>query len=99
MSCGICFRGFVTGDWGMPEGKEFSELTPEEQLPPAEKLPAVESVAEAKRLLAEDRQVALEIASIGPASRGKSLPTNQRRPLGIRPRWCWGIAFSRWWSI
>lgn len=61
MSCGICFRGFVTGDWGMPEGKEFSELTPEEQLPPAEKLPAVESVAEAKRLLAEDRQVALEM--------------------------------------
>jgi len=61
MSCGICFRGFVTGDWGMPEGKEFSELTPEEQLPPAEKLPAIESVAEAKRLLAEDRQVALEM--------------------------------------
>jgi uncharacterized damage-inducible protein DinB len=60
-SCGMCFRGFVTGDWGMPEGQDFSELTPEEQLPPAEKLPTIESVAEAKRLLAEDRQVALEM--------------------------------------
>ena len=58
-SCGMCFRGFVTGDWGMPEGKEVSELTPEEQLPPAEKLPAIGSVAEAKRLLGEDRRVAL----------------------------------------
>jgi uncharacterized damage-inducible protein DinB len=60
-ACGACFRGFVTGDWGMPAGKEFNELSPEEQLPPAEKLPTVESVAEAKRLLHEDQQVALEM--------------------------------------
>ncbi len=59
--CGATFRAFITGDWGLPEGKDFGELTPEEQLPPAEKLPTVESVAEARRLLEEDKQVALEM--------------------------------------
>ena len=58
-ACGAPFRGFVTGDWGMPEGKDVSELTPEEMLPSAEKLPSVGSVTEAKKLLAEDRQLAL----------------------------------------
>jgi uncharacterized damage-inducible protein DinB len=58
-ACGAGFRGFVTGDWGLPEGMDASELTPEEMLPPAEKLPSVGSVAEAKRLLAEDKQLAL----------------------------------------
>jgi uncharacterized damage-inducible protein DinB len=60
-ACGSGFRGLVTGDWGLPEGMDVSKLTPEEMLPPAEKLPSVGSVAEAKRLLAEDRQTALEM--------------------------------------
>lgn len=59
--CGATFRAFITGDFGLPEGKDFSDLPPEEQLPPAEKLPTVESVAEARRLLEEDQQVALEL--------------------------------------
>ncbi|MGA2269839.1 MAG: DinB family protein [Bryobacteraceae bacterium] len=61
MACGACFRGFVTGDWGMPEGVDISALPPEEQLPAAEKLPTIDSVAEASRLLHEDQQVALEM--------------------------------------
>ena len=60
-SCGACCRGFVTGDWGMPEGMDAGNMSPGDMLPPAEKLPFVRSVAEAKRLLAEDKKVALEM--------------------------------------
>ena len=60
-ACGACFRGLVTGDWGAPEGGEASELSPEEMLPPAEKLPTVGSVEETKKLLAEDKRLALDI--------------------------------------
>jgi uncharacterized damage-inducible protein DinB len=56
--CGATFRAFITGDWGLPEGTDSSELT---QLPPAEKLPTVESVAEARRLLREDKETAFEM--------------------------------------
>jgi len=58
-ACGACFRGFVTGDWGMPEGIDLAEIPPEEMLPPAEKMPAIQSVSEAKKLLAEDKLTAL----------------------------------------
>jgi uncharacterized damage-inducible protein DinB len=56
--CGATFRAFITGDWGLPEGTDSSEVT---QLPPAEKLPTVESVAEARRLLREDKETAFEM--------------------------------------
>ncbi|MCX5757255.1 MAG: DinB family protein, partial [Candidatus Hydrogenedentes bacterium] len=59
--CGMGFRGFATGDWGMPKDVDPSKLPPDAMLPPAEKMPAVSSVAEAKRLLAEDRQLALDV--------------------------------------
>jgi len=62
-SCGACFKGFVTGDWGMPEGVDPSEMSPDEMLPPAEKMPTTGSVAEAKKLLAADKQVALDMLS------------------------------------
>lgn len=63
-ACGFCCRGFLTGDWGMPEGAcegapDGGEIPMEAMLPPAEALPTVESVAEARRLLAEDKQLAL----------------------------------------
>ena len=58
-ACGSACKGFVTGDWGMPEGADMSELPPEEMLPPAEKFPTIDSVADTKRLLAEDKAVAL----------------------------------------
>ncbi len=57
-SCGLCFQGFVTGDWGMPEGVDVSDMPKEDMLPPAEKLPTIASVAEARRLLTADRELA-----------------------------------------
>jgi len=60
-SCGAPFRGFVTGDWRLPESVESSDLAPEEMLPPAEKMPIVASVSEAKKLLEEDKQLALAV--------------------------------------
>jgi DinB superfamily len=59
--CGAGMRAFVTGDWGLPEGKSFEDLPPEEMFPPAEKLPAVTSVEQAKRLLLQDKTVALQM--------------------------------------
>ncbi|MFB3905699.1 MAG: DinB family protein [Acidobacteriota bacterium] len=56
---GVAARAFVTGDWGLPEGVEMKDIPPEEMLPPAEKLPTVESVDQALRLLAEDREIAM----------------------------------------
>ena len=55
------YKGFVTGDWGLPEGMDLSEMSPDEMLPPAEALPAVESVAQAKEMLATDRALAVEV--------------------------------------
>jgi len=60
-ACGAAMRGFVTNDWGLPEGIDVSDLSPEEMLPPAEKLPTVGSIVEAKELLAKDRQLALDM--------------------------------------
>jgi hypothetical protein len=57
--CGAPSRGFISGDWGMPDGMDASKLTPEQHLPPAEKLPTVQSVAEARQLLQEDKHSAL----------------------------------------
>lgn len=57
-ACGSAVHGFVTGNWGMPpEG----EVPPEEMLPSADKFPKVASAAEAKRLLAEDKKLALDM--------------------------------------
>jgi uncharacterized damage-inducible protein DinB len=61
--CGAGFRAFVTGDWGLPEGVKIEDLTPEEMLPPAEKLPRIESVETARKLLSEDKVLALRILS------------------------------------
>ena len=59
--CGAACKGFVTGDWGLPEGKKMEDLSPEEMLPPAEKLPTIDSVEQAKKLLAEDKAIALQM--------------------------------------
>jgi uncharacterized damage-inducible protein DinB len=58
-ACGAGCKGFVTGDWGLPPGVKFEDLPAEEMLPPAEQLPGVGSVEEAKRLLTEDKALAL----------------------------------------
>jgi hypothetical protein len=60
-ACGSGMKGFVTGEWGMPEGLDPAQLPPEEMLPPAGKFPTIESVAEARKLLAGDKRVALDM--------------------------------------
>ncbi|MGE5645661.1 MAG: DinB family protein [Acidobacteriota bacterium] len=63
---GMACKGFVTGDWGLPEGVKFEDIPPEDMLPPADKLPTVASVEEAKKALEADKAVALEaIAQAG----------------------------------
>ena len=58
-ACGAGFRAFVSGDWGLPDGVKIEDLTPEEMIPPAEKLPRIESVEMARKLLSEDKGVAI----------------------------------------
>ncbi len=62
-SCGMCCRGFVTGDWGMPEMPDDAceQDSYEAMLPKAEQMPTIGSVAEARNLLAADRKVAFEM--------------------------------------
>jgi hypothetical protein len=60
-SCGAGCRGFITGDWGLPEGMDMKDLKPEEMLPPAEKMATLASVAEAQELLKRDKQLAFEM--------------------------------------
>ena len=60
-SNGPGFKGFVTGDWGMPDGMNLDDMAPEDMLPPADAMPSVDSVAEARDLLAQDRAQALEV--------------------------------------
>ena len=76
--CGVAFRAFITGDWGLPEGTDISEMT---QLPPAEKLPTLESVAEARRLLEQDKQLAFEML----ASRGDQELARDKAPAPWDP--------------
>jgi len=60
-ACGACFKGFHTGDWGLPEGVSMEDMPAEELMPPAEKMPAVESVAQAREMLRADKVLALEM--------------------------------------
>jgi len=73
-ACGLCVKGFVTGDWGMPENG--GELPAEDMLPAADKLPTVGSVAEAKRLLAEDKALAFAMLNRCSEEELESKPTS-----------------------
>ena len=59
--CGAGMRGFVTGEWDIPEDIDLGELSAEQMQPEAENLLAVESVVETKELLAKDKQLALDM--------------------------------------
>lgn len=61
--CGACFKGFVTGDWGMPQGVDPYDMPADEMLPPASKMPTIGSVTEAKGQLAADKKLAYEMLS------------------------------------
>lgn len=60
-SLGLSFKGFLTGDWGLPEGVRFEDMKPEEMLPPASALPSVDSVDQALALLGNDRELARQL--------------------------------------
>lgn len=60
-ACGFCCKGFVTGDWGMPEGVSLEDMSPAEMLPPADQMPAASSVDQTKSELAADKKLALEM--------------------------------------
>jgi uncharacterized damage-inducible protein DinB len=83
-ACGAAMRGFVTGDWGMPPEGEMSE---EEMLPSADKLPNAASIAETKRLLDEDKALALEMLSRCSeedlADKQVAPPWNPDNPMGL----------------
>lgn len=57
--CGPAFRGFVTGDWGMPPDFDPKNMKPEDMLPPAEAMPTIDSIAAARKELAEDKKLTL----------------------------------------
>jgi hypothetical protein len=81
-ACGHCMKGFVTGDWGMPGGGDVSEMSPEEMLPPAEKMLAAKSVAESRKGLAADKQIALEmIAKAGEKNLASQMVAAPWNPL------------------
>jgi uncharacterized damage-inducible protein DinB len=79
-ACGMGIKGFLTGDWGLPEGVHLEDMKPEEMLPPASKMPAAGSVEEARRLLGEDRDLA----------RRQLEGVNDGRLLGDRSPAPWG---------
>jgi len=60
-SCGAGCKGFVTGDWGLPADMKMEDLPAEEMLPPADKLPTIESIEAAKKLLLEDKSLAIQM--------------------------------------
>jgi hypothetical protein len=67
-ACGWCIQGFVTGNWTPPEppGKKGKAKKPEPEmeltdLPSAKAMPTVKTVAEARKKLAADKQVALDM--------------------------------------
>ena len=59
-ACGSAVKGFVTGDWGLPEGMSFEDIPPDQMLPPATDMQTAESVEQALDLLAEDKKTALQ---------------------------------------
>jgi uncharacterized damage-inducible protein DinB len=60
-ACGRTTQGFVTGDWGLPDGQDMNDMPPDEMLPPAARMPTVSGLSEAKRLLQDDKMVALQM--------------------------------------
>ncbi|MFZ1978365.1 MAG: DinB family protein [Bacteroidota bacterium] len=57
--CGRAVRGFIEGDWGMPEEPESKDVSTAQHVPPATMLPSVDSVKQALELLANDRILTL----------------------------------------
>ena len=85
-ACGAGCKGFVTGDWGLPPGVKLDDLAAEEMLPPAEKMPRIESIAGARKLLLEDKDLALQMVD---QAGEEDLNTRE-----ISAPWSPGVAFA-----
>jgi uncharacterized damage-inducible protein DinB len=59
-SCGMLCRGFVTGEWPVPVGVDPEKDLPETTVP-AEAMRSAASLDETRRLLEEDKQLALRM--------------------------------------
>ena len=44
-ACGMCCKGFATGDWGLPAGETLDDMPAEAMMAPAESMPTAASVA------------------------------------------------------
>ena len=73
-ACGMAIKGFVTGDFGLPEGVSVDDMGSGDMLPPAEAMPTVASVAEAKEKLAADRDLAFEMLRLAGEERMQNEP-------------------------
>lgn len=81
-ACGGVSKGFVTGDWGMPEGTDMEGLSMEEMLPPASAMLPYDSVAEAREHLSKDKELALQMI----AEAGEERLENEAAPAPWDPR-------------
>lgn len=61
--CGKAVKGFVKGDWGLPEGTKMEDLNEEDHIVSQTELAGVESVEEALKLLDEDRNLTIRCIS------------------------------------
>lgn len=71
---GMAMKGFVTGDWGLPEGASMDDAGSGDMLPPAEAMPTVASVAEARIRLAADRDLSFEMIKLAGNERMENEP-------------------------
>jgi len=84
-ACGAGCKGFVTGDWGMPDGMDMAEMSLEDMLPPAEAMASVSSVEEARQRLAADKQLAIEMIAAAGDRMDERMPAPwdpRLKPLG-----------------
>ncbi|NTU53179.1 MAG: DinB family protein [Chlorobiaceae bacterium] len=64
-SCGGAMRGFVTGEWNIPDHSNMEGGHPEKSaLPKAEQLRAVHSIDEAMKRIASDKALAIEVLNL-----------------------------------
>jgi uncharacterized damage-inducible protein DinB len=59
-ACGSTFDGLINGSWDIREEFPADKLEPRQIFPPADLLPSIDSVATARKLLSEDRKLALK---------------------------------------
>lgn len=62
-ACGMCCQGFVTGEWGLPDGGDEGEDQPAAMLPTAAQMPTVADLAAARAALTADRDLAVKMVA------------------------------------